>query len=682
VPSICRFICFTRESLGALRFGLKHLGILKEFAVAVAPQTDVVFVSMPFGILNSPSLALSLLDASLRPADVSTATEYFTLTFAARFGKSFYRIIGSGAPSAADLLGEWIFSEALHGTPEGSEQYLSQVLAGGHRAHCKSRLLKLPKSLITRILQVRSETSDFLDDCVERVLAHRPLVVALTSVFQQHVASLALAKRLKQRKPELSILMGGANCEGEMGLATLEHFPFVDHIVSGEGDLVFPLLVQRVLAGLSVAGLRGVLLRQNNSLLPQQTGVENSEAVRDMDSLPVPEFDAYCTQLQKSGLQLDVFLPLESSRGCWWGEKHHCTFCGLNGESMAHRSKSANRVVSEVRDTIAKYPCSFISMTDNILDMRAFRDLLPMLAREKPGVPIFFETKSNLKKHQIELLSDAGVQHIQPGIESLDDSVLSLMRKGVTALQNVQLLKWCREYGIHVTWAILYGFPRESPAAYDRMARMMRALVHLQPPGGLFPIRLDRFSPNFTQADSLGLCNVQPMPSYSHVYRLAQETTRSLAYFFSYDYQVPQFPELYTRQLLTNYTTWRKIHSGSECVYLDRGERLQIWRLIPGSETVYRELSGLQRTLYLACDEVRSLTALMEIAQSADQHVTCSTQLLNALQPLIDDLLLLNVGERFLSLAVSLSRYRPSNAVMERLQLSEHIIGSSASDAV
>ena len=35
------------------------------------------------------------------------------------------------------------------------------------------------------------------------------------------------------------------------------------------------------------------------------------------------------------------------------------------------------------------------------------------------------------------------------------------MRKGVTALQNLRLLKWCAEIGITPAWNLLYGFPGE-----------------------------------------------------------------------------------------------------------------------------------------------------------------------------------------------------------------------------
>src|SRR5262249_29657454 len=156
-------------------------------------------------------------------------------------------------------------------------------------------------------------------------------------------------------------------------------------------------------------------------------------------------------------LRATMFLSFESARGCWWGEVAHCTFCGLNGATMAFRSKSAPRVLSEVLTLARKYRVLDLHAVDNILDHAYFEDLLPALAASGLDLSVFYEVKSNLKRHQLERLRDAGVDQIQPGIESLSTPILRLMRKGVTAWQNVRLLKWCAELGIDVLWNLLYG---------------------------------------------------------------------------------------------------------------------------------------------------------------------------------------------------------------------------------
>ena len=143
----------------------------------------------------------------------------------------------------------------------------------------------------------------------------------------------------------------------------------------------------------------------------------------------------------------------------------------------------------------------------------------------------------------MKLLRDAGVVAIQPGVESLSTHVLQLMRKGVTALQNIQLLKWCKQYGVTVAWNLLYGFPGETPADYADISRSMASLWHLPPPHAVGAIRMDRFSPYYNEAASFGLVNVRPMDMYRLLYPLPDERLRNLVYFFDFDHADGATPE-------------------------------------------------------------------------------------------------------------------------------------------
>ena len=71
-------------------------------------------------------------------------------------------------------------------------------------------------------------------------------MVGFTSTFEQNIASLALAQRLAAAHPSVLIVFGGANWEGEMGVALHRRFGFVDVVVSGEADLSFPALVREL----------------------------------------------------------------------------------------------------------------------------------------------------------------------------------------------------------------------------------------------------------------------------------------------------------------------------------------------------------------------------------------------------------------------------------------------------
>src|SRR5262249_51859847 len=141
------------------------------------------------------------------------------------------------------------------------------------------------------------------------------------------------------------------------------------------------------------------------------------------------------------------------------GQKHHCTFCGLNGQTMAFRAKSPDRVLSELKELLAKHPSNKVSMVDNIMPHPYFRDFLPRLGRQLPGLHVFYEQKANLSLDQVLTLKRAGVAVIQPGIEALCSSLLKRMDKGVSASQNLTLLRYARAADLAVNWNLLYAFP-------------------------------------------------------------------------------------------------------------------------------------------------------------------------------------------------------------------------------
>ena len=170
---------------------------------------------------------------------------------------------------------------------------------------------------------------------------------------------------------------------------------------------------------------------------------------------------------------------------------------------MAFRAKSSQRVLDEMDELEQRHGIRRFTATDNILSLRHAEEIMrPLATRMKDGAKrsIFYEIKANLNEATTQMLADAGVVQVQPGIESLSDEVLTIMNKGVDALLNVRLLRNCRELGMTVIWSLLHGFPGEPHEVYGVIADMLPSLEHLQPPRETWGLRLDRFSPNFERA--------------------------------------------------------------------------------------------------------------------------------------------------------------------------------------
>jgi ribosomal peptide maturation radical SAM protein 1 len=347
----------------------------------------------------------------------------------------------------------------------------------------------------------------------------------------------------------------------------------------------------------------------------------------------------------------------------------HCTFCGLNGETMAYRSKSAPRALAELTHLSDTYPGCDIQVVDNILDLKYFKTLLPELAARKLPVSLFYETKSNLKKDQVRLLRDAGVLTIQPGIESFSDRVLKQMKKGVSGLQNIQLLKWCKELGIQPIWNFLIGFPQESPEDYFEMAGLTARVCHLPRPSGVSVIRLDRFSPNFTEAGLLGFARLRPLPFYEFLYDLPDAARRNLAYYFSYDYKVPQNVARYADPLVRSVHAWKTTWRNAELVSVDLDGRLFVFDTRPRAAAPISVLAGDDRRLYQACDAIADGGGFRP-----GEH--------DRLNAIAERGLMLRDGGKYLSLAVPLGEYQPAGRAAAGLRAMIASVGSQSRHGV
>jgi ribosomal peptide maturation radical SAM protein 1 len=621
----------------------------------------VSLVSMPFGLVFSPSIALGLLKPIAQANGCEVDVRYFNLDFAARIGTAFYHDIASGALEPQNLVGEWIFAGCLpRGTQPGEdEEFLREIvgpaIAGVPRDGTRGPIPVEP--FIARLRAARAAAAAFIEECASRVLDYEPALVGLTSVFEQHAASLALAARIKAREPHVFTVMGGANCEGEMGRVLLERMPWIDAVVSGEGEEAFEQLLRARKAGRVPAPFPNLLVRSKEVRIAMPGEQARQHMLEDLDRLPIPDYSDFFRQRESAGVApgpLGLQIPFETSRGCWWGAKHHCTFCGLNADTMKFRSKHPDRALEELKVLTAAYPSASIGVTDNILDMKYFQTFLPRLADEGLGLRMFYEVKANLSIDQLRVLKRAGVTRIQPGIESLSTAVLELMRKGVRAIQNVQLLRDCAATGVLPVWNLLWGFPGESAAEYRSMAALLPSLFHLSPPGGAACLRLDRFSPLYEKRGEHGVGGVRTAPAYRYVYGLPEEDLLRLAYYFDFESANTPHIEQYTADLLRAVRLWKSEHQDAELVYSDDGRLLRIWDTRSCAACPLTILTGVDREAYLFfAKHHKAAAALESIALASPGYLD------DLVGTLRERRLVAVLDSAILSLAVPLEAYKP-----------------------
>lgn len=638
---------------------------MTKFSSATSP-VRVLLVQMPFFRLESPCIGLELLDASLRRAGIDSDVAYLNLEFGRRIGKEAYSWISGRSPRYL-LLGDLVFAPSLHGEDIGVER-LEALVSGLD----KRKESGVPAWLVARYPVLVQAAKDFLEEQQRVIEWSRYDLVGIGTLF--HVApALALARTIKGMPGAPRVVLGGSNCEGEMGETLHRTFPFVDFVCRGEGEELIVQLAQHLQDGRRPLGaIRGLLWRQGDVTRGRESGratIEPDSGIpakaviavtarvpsprHPLDRLPIPRYDRWLERVRSLRMldPAELRLPIETSRGCWYGEKRHCVYCGFNGEAMTFRSKSPERILEEFR-TLMGYGVRFLHCVDNIPNPSNFRTVLPELASLNAECQIFWEVMPHLNHRQVKQLRDGGISWVQAGIESLNTRVLRHMGRGTTALHNVRFLKYAAEWGIGASWSLLFGFAGEDPEDYREMQELMPALAHLQPPFQDHQrIRVDRFSPMFETRQ--GLKNIVPAPSYHDVFRLDPQIVARLAYYFDYEYIDHPDPYEYARGCADEMERWRRGAAAAALVRFESGSVLHVLDTRPVAVERQAALRGLARDVTLAAEHGASLEEIGLRAGVSLEEVEA------ALAPLLARRWVVKLDGRYLSLAVPVDSWIP-----------------------
>ena len=527
-------------------------------------RADVLFVSMPFCDEYLPCVTLALFKSILARAGVKSRVQHEYVYFANRIGAEKYRnimevcTIGYGHDYFAC---ETIFADAAHdgGPLRSFDEYIrwmkeehlpGKAFAGDQQQETLAKL--------ELFREARGMAEAYIEEAAERVRESGAKVVAFVSMYQQHNAMIALAKRLKREKNPPVILAGGANCEGDAGAALAEYFDMFDYVFTGEADETIAPICTRLLREGRIPDdeLPPGVATHTRPMAPP------AKITTDLDALPTPDFTDFFREQDAllPNLKGDRNLTLEASRGCWWAAKHPCRFCGLNG-SRAHtyREKTTERLADELAQIAAEYPGAKCFFTDNVLSMKHQKHLPEVLetreAYRRNGLQLFSEIKSPVTEAELARLTDIGFFFVQAGIESFSDEMLRLMGKGVSAIRQVETLKHCRAHNVQVMWYLLLGLPGETDAMIAQENEVIPKIMHLDPPGTVAHMMYLRYNYYMDHPEDPAAPKLRPDRGYDFVFPdrdfirravhlYAPEDEEELARYYDYRLLGPSYRKL------------------------------------------------------------------------------------------------------------------------------------------
>lgn len=317
---------------------------------------SVALVYPPYGPIGVPNLGIAILSSAIRKLGIRCKTFFWNFDFLNSLpekdiaGINLYKTLTGRYlhPWNEWPFARWLFAEEILKFEQKALLELNEL---GKDKYFSSWKLS-PMEIIQKI---SANVQDSIDQIVEKLDGYD--IVGINTTYYQNLSALSLAKELKKKRPNTFVVLGGANCHGDMGIALCEFFSWIDAVFIGESDHSFPELVSRFAKNLPYNDIPGIVFRNRDGVNISPT----AHPISDLNSIGEPDFDDYVNEFQNHDIlkSYPLCLPLESSRGCWWGSKQHCTFCGLNAEGLTYRKKDFLHFSEQVKSVHKKYKNKF-----------------------------------------------------------------------------------------------------------------------------------------------------------------------------------------------------------------------------------------------------------------------------------------------------------------------------------
>ncbi len=508
---------------------------------------------------------------------------------------------------------------------------------------------RMGQTLETLFENLRQRLTRHIDEMLSRY-DFGGAVVGLTTSFGQLFGNLLLARRIKERWPDATIVLGGSTVSpATIADSMLEHYPWIDFIVRGEGELPFHALLKQLEAGGKAPWPKGVVARDQ----PAATG--EIWQVEDLDGLPTPDYDQFF--FHPLIQQLEATMAIEGSRGCWWDRtqknvKSTCHFCNLNVQWAGYRQKSAQRIGAEMRQLAQRYHRTRFTFLDNIVRVKGYDELMEELEGLELDPWIFYEARANLRPHDIVRFYDNGLRGVQFGIEALSTSLLNRVNKGTSVIMNLEVMKTCAELQMQPGSAIgnlIVDYPGSTEEEVDETMRVIDDVASMyQPPSVvLFALGIDSVVHRFHK--EYGLSNIRNHDTFR--FALPPAVYQSLKlYDYSYDFDMETVADW--TPVHTRVSRWKNSYKPHPMYYEDTGTHLRIVRERSGKPAEVTILDGLQADLHRFTAMIRTQSEVHEVF--APTGIAADVARVDAaLQELVDHKLVYQEKSRFLSIAVA-----------------------------
>jgi len=313
----------------------------------------------------------------------------------------------------------------------------------------------------------------FLNPLIDDILSKTNNIVGISiTSISQVVAAFTIAHLIKVNNPDCKIVIGGSWCSllgKELG-NKLNDFPFIDYLIVNEGEI--PLLnLINTLKAKKEQGIKGVYCKIKGQIVY----IPSNESI-SLSQIPVADF---------TGFDMNFYsekhtLPIQSSRGCYWGK---CIFCSFPILESKYKTKDVELIVEEIKYLQNKYGTKTFNFVDSLMSPSFAEKFSNLIIKNNIDIEwiILARFEPNFSEALLSRMKESGCSTICWGLESANQRILEVINKNINLKDAESILYNATKLKIHNRVLVMYGLPTEKyDEAYDTILFLRKNINYIQ----------------------------------------------------------------------------------------------------------------------------------------------------------------------------------------------------------
>ena len=197
--------------------------------------------------------------------------------------------------------------------------------------------------------------------------------------------------------------------------------------------------------------------------------------VDNLDGLPYPARHLLPVEKYSVIIALHPIATIVSSRGC----PFQCEYCSKDINHNKYRVRDPKKFVDEMEYLIKNYKVKEIIIIDDTLTLN--KNNITAICKEiiNRNIKIKWESPTRVDCVDPELLKlmyKAGCRRLRYGVESGDQEILSLMKKGITLKQVEDAFKWTKKAKIEAFAYFMIGYRNETEETIKKTIKFAKKI--------------------------------------------------------------------------------------------------------------------------------------------------------------------------------------------------------------